>query len=197
MMLMPCFEIPNQANEEGRIIGLILVGYGELETTLLACLVGAEYQLDTPVRSLFKDTNAERRVKEAKRLLLPDYAKAGLEADLKEAISDLNWCRKTRNQYAHCQWGWTQLDGLFFVNLEQLATQPALITNLMANPLYLDLPLLQAQLEFCAYVRQCFMYLSEAYKSWDRAQSGAPRSTPIVSKPSKRTRPQRHNLRPR
>ena len=33
--LMPCFEIPDQANEEGRIIGLILVGYGELETTLL------------------------------------------------------------------------------------------------------------------------------------------------------------------
>jgi hypothetical protein len=39
MWLMPCFEIPNHANEEGRSIGLILVGYGELETTLLACVV--------------------------------------------------------------------------------------------------------------------------------------------------------------
>jgi len=38
MWLMACFEIPDQANEEGRIIGSILVGYGELETTLLACV---------------------------------------------------------------------------------------------------------------------------------------------------------------
>jgi hypothetical protein len=133
MWLMPCFEI-NQANDEGRIIGLILVGYGELETTLLACLVASDYQVDTPIRALFKDTNAERRVKEAKKLLIQDYTKAGLEAEMRETLSDLNWCRKMRNQYAHCQWGWTQKDGLIFVNLERLAVQPTLITNIMANP---------------------------------------------------------------
>jgi hypothetical protein len=193
---MPCFEIPNQANEEGRIIGLILVGYGELETTLLACLVAADYNVDTPIRALFKDTNAERRVKEAKKLLLQDYTKAGLEAELREALSDLNWCRKIRNQYAHCQWGWTQREGLVFVNLEQLANQPTLIRDIMGSPLYLDLPLLKEQLAFSAYVRECFTYLSQAYQNWDRTLKRAIYPILPAVKPSKRKRPRMHNLQP-
>src|SRR6185312_5078263 len=146
--------------------------------------------------ALFGGTNAEKRVKEAKKLLLRDYAKASLEGDMEEAISDLNWCRKLRNQYAHCQWAWTRRDGLMFVNLEQLADQPALITNITENPRYLDLALLKNQLEFCAYVRRRFMYLDETYKAWDRAQQGIKQPTLAAVKPPKTSRPRLHNLRP-
>src|ERR1700737_2087571 len=110
MPLMPCFQ-PNQAEAEGKIIGEILAGYGELEVSVLACLVAVEGQIDLPIRRLFKRMPAEKRVQQARKTLLPDFKKAGLETEMREALDDLDWCRKLRNQYAHCQWGWTSRDG--------------------------------------------------------------------------------------
>jgi hypothetical protein len=137
MPLMPCFE-SLQAEEEGKIIGKILAGYGELEVTVLACLVAVEGQLDQPIRQLFGRMSAERRINLARKRLLPDFTKADLGAEMKEALRDLDWCRELRNQYAHCQWGWTSADGLFFANLEQLADQQDPISNVMDQRRYID-----------------------------------------------------------
>jgi hypothetical protein len=193
MPLMPCFQ-PDQAEEEGKIIGKILAGYGELEVTVLACLVAVEGQIDLPIRELFGRMSAERRINLARKRLLPDFTKAGFGAEMKEALGDLDWCRKLRNQYAHCQWGWKDGDGLFFVNLEQLADQVDPISNVMAHPRHIDVPLLQEQEAYCDYVRQSFMRLDTAYKAWDRMKSGLRRPTPYIPpKLSKRTRPPLHN----
>jgi len=192
MSLMPCFE-PNQADEEGKIIGKILAGYGELEVTVLACLVAVEGQFDFPVRKLFKRTSAERRIKLAQKALLPDFIKAKLETDVMEALADLDWCRELRNQYAHCQWGWTSADGLFFVNLEQLADRRThLILNVMDHRRYIDVPLLQEQEMYCNYVRECFRHLETAYRAWDRKKSGVGHPPFVFPKPSRKVRPERY-----
>jgi len=72
MPLMPCFE-SSQAEEEGKIIGKILAGYGELEVTVLSCLVAVEGQVDLPIRQLFGRMSAERRINLARKRLLPDF----------------------------------------------------------------------------------------------------------------------------
>jgi hypothetical protein len=192
MPLMPCFE-PDQAEEEGKIIGKILAGYGELEVTVLLCLVAVEGQLDLPIRQLFKRMPAERRLEKACKALAQDFKNAGLGSEMDEALSDLDWCRKLRNQYAHCQWGWTPVDGLFFVNLEQLADQAAPIQKVMDHPRRIDVPLLQEQEAYCDYVRMSFMHLDTAYRAWDRMKSGVRQATTYVfPKPAKKMRPRLH-----
>jgi hypothetical protein len=51
---------------------IVLAGYGELEVTMLACLVAVEGQVDYPIRQLFKRTTAENRIKLARQALLPN-----------------------------------------------------------------------------------------------------------------------------
>ena len=115
MSLMPCFQ-PTQAFAEGVTVGRILAGYGELEVCMTDCLIAIEGQFDTPVRTIFKERRAEKRIKIAKRVLMDEYTKAGLARDLTEALDDIDWCRTIRNQYAPCQWYWTKQEGLCFVN---------------------------------------------------------------------------------
>jgi hypothetical protein len=192
MPLMPCFKT-DQAGKEGKIIGIILAGYGELEVVLLACLVAIEHYIDIPIKRLFKRMPAERRIKLAREALLPGYIHAGLHTEMNEALNDLDWCRELRNQYAHCQWGWTSTEGLFFVNLEQLADKIGPISKVMDQPRYIDVPLLQEQEAYCNYVRESLMHLETAYAEWDRAKRQITRTTFVFPKPSSRQRPLLHN----
>jgi hypothetical protein len=91
--------------------------------SMCGCLIATEGQLDTPIRKLFNERSAEKRIKESKKALTQEYAKACLHIELAEALQDMEWCRKIRNQYAHCQWYWTFQEGLCFVNLEDLANK--------------------------------------------------------------------------
>ena len=92
MSLMPCFG-PNQAFDEGIVIGRLLAGYGEIEMAMCACLVAVEGMLDIPIRRLFDTRGAENRIKAAKKALQIDFANAGLLADLTQALADMDWCR--------------------------------------------------------------------------------------------------------
>jgi hypothetical protein len=170
MSLMPCFG-PMQAPAEGMLVGRILSGYGELEVSMCACLIAIERQVDVPIRLLFNERSAEKRIKTARKALVADYTKAGLHIELAEALDDMEWCRKLRNQYAHCQWYWTSQEGLCFVNLEELAKQPSPITALMDSRHSLNVALLSDQEEYLNYVKEHFAYLDDAYRAWDQKRS--------------------------
>ena len=75
------------------------------------------------------------------------------------ALANLDWCREIRNQYAHCNWGWEDEKGLFFVNLEELALHPQKIDKLMINERRIDVALLRQQENFFFYVKETFYYL--------------------------------------
>jgi hypothetical protein len=193
MSLMPCFQ-PGQAFDEGVIVGRILAGYGELELCMTDCLIAIEGQLDTPIRNIFDERGAEKRIKAARDVLVGDYAKAGLAADLTEALEDMDWCRIARNQYAHCHWYWTKQEGLCFVNLEELAKQPTTILNVTDGRRPIDAELLSAQEQYFNYVKEFFMHLADAYRAWDRAPSSSTqRQVYVFPKPAKIARPQLHN----
>jgi hypothetical protein len=121
MSLMPCFD-SDQAPAEGMIIGRLLAGYGELELLMCMCLIVVEGIIDIPIRNVFSTRGAERRIEIAENALQADFTKAGLMAELAQALADLDWCRQIRNQYSHCHWYWTAQEGLCFVNLEELAS---------------------------------------------------------------------------
>lgn len=193
MSLMPCFDA-NQAQAEGIIVGRLLAGYGELEVQLCACRIAVEGIVDLPIRELFSIRGAEKRLSIAKAALRSDYARAGLIADLLQALADLDWCRQIRNQYSHCQWYWTSTEGLCFVNLEELAKQPTTILSVTGNRHPIGLPLLEAQEAFFWYVKECLIYLETAYRDWDRQQGVAPGPAIFLyPKPRVVSRPSAHN----
>jgi len=192
---MPCFD-RDQAYAEGIVVGRILAGYGELELQMCLCRIVAEGTIDIPIREIYGKRGAERRIEIARKALQADYAKAGLMADLTEALDDLDWCREIRNQYSHCQWFWTKPQGLRFANLEELASQPTTITEVVASSHPVDLALLEAQENYSFYVKQCLMHLETAYRAWDHARARGGRTGPpgfVYPKPPKIPRPAAHN----
>jgi hypothetical protein len=195
MSLMPCFK-SGEAFDEGVILGRLLAGYGELELQMCSCLIAAEGTLDRPIKVIFGKTGAERRIKIVERALKTDFTNAGLLPDLMQALTDLNWCRKIRNQYSHCHWYWTTREGLCFVNLQELPKHTAMIMSLTTNMHSIDVPLLTAQEDYFWYVKECFMYLESAYRAWDQARSRGSAPGPpihIYPKPAAKTPPPKHN----
>jgi hypothetical protein len=75
----------------------------------------------------------------------------------------MDWCRKIRNQFAHCNWYWTLCEGLCFVDLEAQAKLPDKITSITVNRAMLGLDLLKEQEGFFGFVRYCFWRLASAY----------------------------------
>jgi hypothetical protein len=195
MSLMPCFD-SNQAQAEGTIIGRLLAGYGEIETQACMCLIVVEGTIDLPIRTIFGERGAEKRIETARKALKLDYAKAGLLVPLSQALADMDHCREIRNQYSHCQWFWTTQDGLCFQNLERLAKQQTPITSVTANKFQINLPLLNEQEEFFWYVKQCFMYLETSYRAWDQRQARGGAAGPpiyVYPMPPAIARPPLHN----
>jgi hypothetical protein len=88
MSLMPCF-VPGQAYDEGIIIGRLLAGYGEIELQMCACLIAIEGIYDIPIREIFTERGAEKRIRNGRKALWQDFAKANLTADLTEALAEM------------------------------------------------------------------------------------------------------------
>src|SRR5262249_8683986 len=168
---------------------------------MCGCLIAIEKGgYDVPIRKIFTDRGAEKRIKTGRKALWQSFAKANLTADLTEALADMEWCRQIRNQYSHCHWYWTAQEGLCFINLEELAKQPTAIPSLTANRHPVGVPLLQQQEDYFWYVRQCFMHLGDAYKAWAWAWAQAQtkggarrRSLSVYPKPQRIAQPPKHN----
>ena len=78
----------------------------------------------------------------------------------------MEWCKTIRNQYAHCQWFPTIEGEITFVNLEDVALIVGPTGPLENYKNKLDLELLKNQEAYFAYVRTCFWYMAEEFKSW-------------------------------
>ena len=191
--IMHCFD-PGKAGEEGKIIGSLLAGYGELELELTSCLIATTGDFDASLKTLFRIQSAEKRINKADELMKSEYAKAGLGIACSQSISDMHWCRKIRNQYAHCQWYYTDIDGLCFVNLEAIAKKRAPLTNIGSHKLRLAVDLLTRQMDFYVYLRKCFWYLAESYqrRASQLKDPGAKLRSPVYPMPQVMARPPLH-----
>lgn len=139
MPFMPAF---NRRKTAAALVGKIIAGYGELEFLLAYC-VGIALADKRPIvagltkpqhrikyehrgiKLLFRLKGAEKRLKKAKRLLKPFFAKHGLQTEFAEAFRSLDRCRLLRNDFAHSNWAQSKKQGLFFASLEETARSPA------------------------------------------------------------------------
>jgi hypothetical protein len=159
MDVLPPFT---QFPKEAAIIGRLLAGYGELEFDLCNCVAAAVFgEVTSAARVLFRVRGEEARIQIADALMRVNYVRAGLKDVYDETLRGLHWCRRIRNQFAHCHW--TVRDGgLCFVLLEKVAkgdSAPLLLTHLSITE-----PLLAEQEAYFCYVQQCLWYLSREYQ---------------------------------
>src|SRR5947199_10488885 len=90
---------------EAKMVGRIVIEYGELEITLMNCLHMARGgDLDTVLKAMFRTRGEAQRIAIADALGRQSFVGLGLDAEFAKAIGDMDYCRTIRNQYAHCIW---------------------------------------------------------------------------------------------
>jgi hypothetical protein len=170
---------------EAAIIGRLLAGYGSLESALSSCVTMTRDDLDMVIKTMFRARGETQRIDIADAIGRPSYRTLGLENMFSEAIADMRFCLKIRNQYAHCQWHDDLTGRLCFVNMEEIAKEHTIITNLVALTFhYLDTVLLTHQESYFVYVADCLLFLNFE----GRARAGKA-SVPHRAKPKKAHRP--------
>lgn len=173
--------------QEGRIIGRLLAGYSELELELAGCLGTVLQDDDLGLRTVFRIRGEEQRILIADALMRPIFEKEGLVHAYAEMIADLSYCKKIRNQYAHCQWYDMPEFGLCFIQLEDWAKKSKPYEAQRKKPL--DVNLLKKQEHYFRYVQRCQWYLMEAFQD----KVGAQPSSQLFPLPKKINRPPLHN----
>jgi hypothetical protein len=145
--------------QEASLIGLLVIGYSELDITL--CHVGglALGEKWAVLDALHKIQNEGTRLDVVNRLVRHVFKAKGYEAKFGEAIGAISFCKTIRNQYAHAQWK-TGNGQLWFTN-------PRRIKWVANGPIEwkpTSLPVLEAQEAYFEYTRKCLMWLEH---QWD------------------------------
>ena len=146
--------------KEAEIIGRLLAGYGELELELTECLGAVLGNFNTAIKVLFRTKGEETRIEVADAIMRGEFIGLSLGRPYSEAISDANWCRRIRNQYAHCHWDF-QTPVLGFVELERNAKKH---NRDWVRVRYVPRKLLAEQETYFCFVRDCLKYLAAEFK---------------------------------
>ena len=184
-MIVPEFQ---RFSQEGTLVGRLVVGYGSLESALSSCVAMARDDLDMVLKTMFRTRGETQRIEIADAIGRPSYRALGMETVFSEAIGDLRYCLKIRNQYAHCQWHDDLTGRLCFVDMEEIATPHKIIQDLRGLTFhYLTVELLADQESFFVYVGACLLYLN-----FEGRRKAGKISTPRHAKPKKAIRPPLH-----
>lgn len=184
-MIVPEFR---RFHAEGALIGRLLAGYGNLESALNTCVAMARGDVDMVTKAMFRTRGETQRIDIADAIGRGCYLALGMGTMFSEAIGDMRYCLKIRNQFAHCQWHDDLSGRLCFVDMEEIAKSHAVITNLAGLTFhYLDTTILSAQELFFEYTANCLLFLD----SEGRAKAGTIPSHPRA-RPKKVVRPPLH-----
>lgn len=154
--ILPAFSIHS---EEGRLIGEMVVGYGELEI-LLAHLVGEiTSNRDVAFKVMFRARGEEQRVILADALARPILPAGPYRDFFERTIAAQRHCLRIRNQYAHAVWGYDGR-GLWFVALEEVAKDNAPYDLTSLTQKLLPLALLKEQWAYFVFTKTCLEYLN-------------------------------------
>ncbi len=184
-MIVPEFQ---RFAEEGVVIGRLLAGYGSLESALSSCVAMARDDLDMVLKAMFRARGETQRIDIADAIGRPSYRTLGMETMFSEAIADMRYCLKVRNQYAHCNWHDDLTGRLCFIDMEEIARPHEIIKDLRGLTFhYLDGMLLRDQESYFIYVGDCLLYLN-----YEGRKKAGKLSTHALSKPPKVARPPLH-----
>ena len=146
---MPILRAFQDFPAEAALIGRILAGYADLEIDLMNCVKAVRGDLDLALKTMFRGRGNAQRIDVADAVGRPPYDGLGLGADFHAATAAVRYCLRIRNLYAHCTW-WNDNSGqLAFANLEELARETVVITDLRGLTVrHVSVPHLQSQLAY-------------------------------------------------
>lgn len=151
--------------DEAAIVGRLILAYGELEWTLSLCLAAVlddatwNERLNRAGRTLYRARGEEHRINVADALMRDRFKLAGLDPPYSEFIGDLRYCKRIRNQYAHCHWRVDE-NSLTLFSFEEGAKSN---DDFTMQPYSLTLPVLKAQEAFFSFVWTGMMLLYRHY----------------------------------
>lgn len=157
--ILPAF---GRFKNEGAIVGRLLAGYSDLEFEMAVCLGTYLADVDLGLRTLFRVRGEDQRIQISDALMREAFKDAELYEPYCEAISAITYCKKIRNQYAHCHWYDTPETGLCFTQMENWAKKSKVaLKDVDKRPI--DEALLQKQEAYFRYTIRCFWYLTAEY----------------------------------
>ncbi len=137
---------------EAALIGRMLAGYADLEIDLMNCAKAVRVDLDLALKTMFRGRGNAQRIDIADALGRQPYHALGIGAEFEAAIAAVRYCLRIRNVYAHCTW-WNDNSGqLAFANLEELAKENVVVTDLHGLTVHhVTVPHLQQQFAYYEY----------------------------------------------
>lgn len=150
---------------EKRIIGELLMAYGEIEFAIVR-LLNAYFDDDSlAARVLFRVKGEGPRLDIADAIIRHELGPTGLKDKWILAISAARHCKSIRNQYAHCHWHIDEEERpnqLFFMNLDQEVASKDGLLEITFCPI--DLSLLEQHRKYFRYALTWLYYLDAEYR---------------------------------
>ena len=175
------------ARKERDLIGRILLGYGEIEFTLLTVLGGVLNNNLTALRTMYQLRSEVNRLAVVEALATPHYQAAGLGGQFKEGLDAANHCKTIRNQYAHATWKRSPKGVLTFANLELPAKTKTPQATVVAHPI--TEALLQKQWAYFEYTDHMLAWLNQQLVT----KLGTGTAVKVISKPQRLSPPKLHS----
>lgn len=141
--------------QHAELIGEMLLGYGELETSFLD-LVAEVLDMDTAVRILYRLRGAQSRLDVGDAILRPVLTELKLKGQYMQWLGAIRHCKRIRNQFAHCAW-LAEHGRLYLADFEESANSAEGVTGLQFHGV--DLPLLEEQHSFFLYTLDVSLHL--------------------------------------
>ncbi|MER9646814.1 hypothetical protein [Mesorhizobium sp. M0199] len=140
--------------EEARLLGAMVLGYGELDISFTLAAGTAVDQKFALLHAVNQVRSESARLDITHAIASGGFAKLGLAVEYAGMHKAMRFCLKVRNQWAHSQWGDWNPDGLGFTRTDgEVFALP--IKPLRWNSI--TLPLLQKQEAFFEYTRRCIL----------------------------------------
>lgn len=157
---MPILHAFLKFTDEAALIGRMLAGYADLEIDLMHCAQVVRSDLNTVLKAMFRSRGETQRINVADAFGRQYYHTLGIGTQFEMAIGAIRYCLKIRNQYAHCTW-WDDNSGqIAFANLEELAKENALVTDLHGlTTHHVNVPHLEAQLAYYEYTDSLLIWV--------------------------------------
>lgn len=154
--LLPAFE---RYPEEGRILGELVVGYGELELSFAHMVAFIAGDHDVTFKALYRARGEEQRINIGDALARPRLTAGPYRDHYDRTVSAMRHCTKIRNLFAHCQIG-DDAAGLWFVALEENAKKHAIYDLGDLTQYTITLPMLQGYAKFFEFTKKSIEYLN-------------------------------------
>lgn len=157
-VIIPCFQ---KFKAEGEIIGRLVVGYGDIELDLCNCVAMGIEDFDLALKAMYRPRGESARIEVADTIGRRAYVALGLGQEFDTCLTDLRFCLKLRDRYAHSQLYDDNSGQLAIVVLEEEAKKKTVVKDLTGlTTRHLTKEILRNQELYFLYARACIGYIN-------------------------------------